>query len=237
MSHPLPPVDAVLLLSFGGPEGPDDVVPFLEKVTRGRNIHELLSAVKRPAILRLSRVRLVARTGHRFVRATVVAIDPRAARVITADGRQVGFDACIIAVGGVNDTFGVPGAERYAMPFKSVDHCEAIGRTLARLARRSGARCMCGRQCRAGTRRPGALSLHSFTETHADLARRPGYLLRFGRHGHRGACVGGSQGRGLPDHHGANRPTAGPRRALGRRGAARDRRREAGAADTDILRR
>jgi len=115
-------------------------VPFLEKVTRGRNIHELLSAVKRPAILRLSRVRLVARTGHRFVRATVVAIDPRAARVITADGRQVGFDACIIAVGGVNDTFGVPGAERYAMPFKSVDHCEAIGRTLARLARRSGAR-------------------------------------------------------------------------------------------------
>ncbi|QXJ20693.1 ferrochelatase [Actinomadura graeca] len=30
--------DALLLLSFGGPEGPDDVVPFLENVTRGRNI-------------------------------------------------------------------------------------------------------------------------------------------------------------------------------------------------------
>jgi ferrochelatase len=30
--------DAVLLLSFGGPEGPGDVVPFLENVTRGRNI-------------------------------------------------------------------------------------------------------------------------------------------------------------------------------------------------------
>ncbi|KAA1416468.1 ferrochelatase [Nocardioides humilatus] len=30
--------DAVLLLSFGGPEGPDDVVPFLENVTRGRGI-------------------------------------------------------------------------------------------------------------------------------------------------------------------------------------------------------
>ncbi len=38
MSHELPPIDAVLLLSFGGPEGPDDVVPFLENVTRGRNI-------------------------------------------------------------------------------------------------------------------------------------------------------------------------------------------------------
>ncbi|HTX95291.1 MAG TPA: ferrochelatase [Mycobacterium sp.] len=30
--------DAVLLLSFGGPEGPDQVRPFLENVTRGRNV-------------------------------------------------------------------------------------------------------------------------------------------------------------------------------------------------------
>ncbi len=30
--------DALLLVSFGGPEGPDDVVPFLENVTRGRGI-------------------------------------------------------------------------------------------------------------------------------------------------------------------------------------------------------
>lgn len=30
--------DALLLLSFGGPEGMDDVLPFLENVTRGRNV-------------------------------------------------------------------------------------------------------------------------------------------------------------------------------------------------------
>ena len=30
--------DAVLVLSFGGPEGTDDVIPFLENVTRGRNV-------------------------------------------------------------------------------------------------------------------------------------------------------------------------------------------------------
>jgi ferrochelatase len=30
--------DAIVVLSFGGPEGPDDVVPFLENVTRGRGI-------------------------------------------------------------------------------------------------------------------------------------------------------------------------------------------------------
>jgi ferrochelatase len=28
-----PPVDALLLVSFGGPEGPDDVLPFLTNVT------------------------------------------------------------------------------------------------------------------------------------------------------------------------------------------------------------
>jgi ferrochelatase len=30
--------DALLVLSFGGPEGPEDVMPFLENVTRGRNV-------------------------------------------------------------------------------------------------------------------------------------------------------------------------------------------------------
>ena len=38
--------DAILVMSFGGPEGLDDVMPFLENVTRGRNIpHERLLEV------------------------------------------------------------------------------------------------------------------------------------------------------------------------------------------------
>ncbi len=32
------PYDALLLVSFGGPEGPDDVMPFLRNVTRGRGV-------------------------------------------------------------------------------------------------------------------------------------------------------------------------------------------------------
>jgi ferrochelatase len=31
-------VDAIVLVSFGGPEGPDDVMPFLQTVTRGRDV-------------------------------------------------------------------------------------------------------------------------------------------------------------------------------------------------------
>lgn len=39
-------IDAVLLLSFGGPERPDDVIPFLENVTRGRGVpRERLASV------------------------------------------------------------------------------------------------------------------------------------------------------------------------------------------------
>ncbi|MFL6025978.1 MAG: ferrochelatase, partial [Friedmanniella sp.] len=34
----LDPYDALLLVSFGGPEQPEDVLPFLENVTRGRGI-------------------------------------------------------------------------------------------------------------------------------------------------------------------------------------------------------
>ena len=39
-AEPAPPGrrEALLLLSFGGPEGHDDVMPFLENVTRGRGI-------------------------------------------------------------------------------------------------------------------------------------------------------------------------------------------------------
>lgn len=37
---PDPAYDAVLLVAFGGPEGPDDVLPFLQNVTRGHDIPE-----------------------------------------------------------------------------------------------------------------------------------------------------------------------------------------------------
>jgi NADH dehydrogenase len=102
------------------------------------NIHELLSGVKRPADLRLPRARLVRRAGHRFVRAEVTMVDVEAGAVVTATGRRFPFDACIVAVGGVDETFGVPGAGRHAMSFKGVDDCAAIGRRLGQLAGRKG---------------------------------------------------------------------------------------------------
>ena len=44
--RPLEPYDGILLLSFGGPEKPEDVLPFLRTVTAGKNIpDERLEAV------------------------------------------------------------------------------------------------------------------------------------------------------------------------------------------------
>jgi ferrochelatase len=37
-SHSMNGYDAILLLSFGGPEGKDEVIPFLENVLRGKNV-------------------------------------------------------------------------------------------------------------------------------------------------------------------------------------------------------
>ena len=44
-----PPYDALLLVSFGGPEGPDEVMPFLENVVRGKNVprERLIEVAKR----------------------------------------------------------------------------------------------------------------------------------------------------------------------------------------------
>ena len=44
-SAPCDPYDAVLVLSFGGPERPEDVLPFLRQVTAGRGIPDERLAV------------------------------------------------------------------------------------------------------------------------------------------------------------------------------------------------
>lgn len=99
------------------------------------NIHELVSGVKRPEVLRLPLDRIVRRAGHRFVRDTVTAIDTNERRVELERRVALSYDVLIVALGGVNATHGVPGVEEHALAFKSVDDCDRIGRRLARLAR------------------------------------------------------------------------------------------------------
>jgi ferrochelatase len=73
---PACPYDALLIVGFGGPEAPDEVMPFLENVTRGRNVPP-------------ERLLEVAEHYHHFggrsplndqVRALIAALEPELAR-------------------------------------------------------------------------------------------------------------------------------------------------------------
>ena len=94
------------------------------------NIHELISGHKQPDDLRLDAAARIESIGHRFVLDEVVEIDLGARTVEGRSSGSHGFDALIVATGGVNATRGVVGAGRLAMPFKSVEDCARIGARL-----------------------------------------------------------------------------------------------------------
>ena len=90
------------------------------------NIHEILSSVKTPQGLRLDRTVIVKQAGHRFLQDRVTVMQPAQCRLARAAGREVRFDACIVAVGALWNTHRIPGADRHAMPFRSVADALAI---------------------------------------------------------------------------------------------------------------
>jgi len=100
------------------------------------NIHELLSGIKKTGSLRMDRKRLIERAGHRFIRDTVTTIDPAKKKVYTSGRKRMPYDICVVAVGGVNNTLGIAGAARFGLPFKSVDQCQNIARSLKALSHR-----------------------------------------------------------------------------------------------------
>ena len=97
------------------------------------NIHELVSGVKSAEGLRLPRQRLLEQAGHRFIQQAATAIHAAERRVEMASGDSLPFDACVVATGGINNTYGVPGVAEIAMPFKTVDDCRRLGARLSEL--------------------------------------------------------------------------------------------------------
>jgi NADH dehydrogenase len=97
------------------------------------NIHEILSSVKTPQGLRLDRAAIVEQAGHRFLQDRVIELHPAKRRLLTAGGHELSFDACIVAVGALWNTHGIPGVERHAMPFRSIADALAIEQRLRTL--------------------------------------------------------------------------------------------------------
>jgi NADH dehydrogenase len=100
------------------------------------NIHELLSGVKDREGVVLPREECVSRYGHTFLQDVVARIDPGSSSVSTESGLTLPYDACLIAAGSVRTTFGVEGADKYALGFRSVDDAERIANRLDKLALR-----------------------------------------------------------------------------------------------------
>lgn len=140
------------------------------------SIHEILSSVKTPKALRLDRAAIVRQAGHRFLRDRVTALQPAQGRLQTAGGRDLPFDACIVALGAVWNTHGVPGVERHALPFRSVADALAIERRLQALWRQ-------GKPLRiviAGGGIAGVEALGELLRRHRDDARLSVQLVEAG---------------------------------------------------------
>ena len=60
------------------------------------------------------------------------AMEMTSSTVLLDNGMKVPFDVCIVATGSVNNTFGVDGADQFALPMKSVEQCQVIARKLHR---------------------------------------------------------------------------------------------------------
>jgi NADH dehydrogenase len=100
------------------------------------NIHELISGYKTPDSLRFAKKTLISR-GHTLIPEPVSAILPEKQIVVTNSGIQLPYDYCILAIGGQSNTFNVKGADSHAMPFKSVDQCQAISERLEYLSNKN----------------------------------------------------------------------------------------------------
>ncbi len=97
------------------------------------NIHEILSNVKTPQCLRLDRAAIVREAGHRFVQDRVAELHPASQQLLTASGLELKFDACIVAVGALWNTHGIPGVDQHALPCRAVADAMAVEQRLKTL--------------------------------------------------------------------------------------------------------
>ncbi len=100
------------------------------------NIHELLSGVKNRDGVVLPRAECVSRYGHTFVHDVVTQIDRDSSSVMTESGLVLPYDACLIAAGSQRTTFGIEGADKYALGLRLVDDAVRIANRLDKLATR-----------------------------------------------------------------------------------------------------
>jgi len=97
------------------------------------NIHEIVSGVKSVEGLRLSRREIVPKFGHQFLQQRVERLDSTNQWVITDTGRKLHFDACVIASGGICNSYGIEGVAQHTIGFRRAEDCQRIEERLKQL--------------------------------------------------------------------------------------------------------
>ena len=82
---------------------------------------------------------LLAGCGIVQFRQRAVSVDPRRRSVLTDAGSRLGYDRLVIATGGQQETFGIPGAAEHAIPFRSLEDLRRTARLLEQLRQQRGA--------------------------------------------------------------------------------------------------
>lgn len=90
------------------------------------NIPELISQVKTPASLRFGRTEVAKRLRQTFLQDSATRVDPKAKLVETAGGRELRYDALILAPGGKTTSRGIPGEKAHAFTCHSVEDAVRI---------------------------------------------------------------------------------------------------------------
>ena len=62
----------------------------------------------------------------RLVKTAAVNVDFDAQTVLLENNESVPYDALVLAVGGVTNYAGVPGAEEFSLPFRKIEHADAL---------------------------------------------------------------------------------------------------------------
>ena len=128
------------------------------------NIHEIISGVKKGDELRLNRAILLRRLGHKFVMRR--ATEMTSSFVMLDNGDRLAFDVCIVATGSVDTTYGIAGADKHALPMKSVEQCQVIARRLHRAS-------LSHRTCRVTVVGGGIEGVEAFGEILRAYRHRP----------------------------------------------------------------
>ncbi|GAA3967393.1 NAD(P)/FAD-dependent oxidoreductase [Allohahella marinimesophila] len=98
------------------------------------HIHDILSGLKLREHLCFDRARLFQQLGQDFIQSSVEALDPIGRQIVLKNGRELRYDACIVACGGEQAPNVVPGGQQHTTGFRHVDQAEHIERALATLS-------------------------------------------------------------------------------------------------------